>query len=77
MRKCLAVGIVREAGVQQFLGIIQIGASGLKVLYRMYRQSRGEAQLPERQTRNPLPGLTYNPGGVPAVNVVTIAIVGL
>ena len=53
-----------------------IGSSGLRMMYEMYKQLQGKAQLPERQIKNPKYGLTHNMGGVPAENVVSIAIVG-
>jgi acetyl-CoA C-acetyltransferase len=54
-----------------------IGASGLRMMYEMYKQLQGKAQLPERQLKNPRFGLTHNLGGFPAQNVVSIFIVGL
>src|SRR4030043_2069853 len=54
-----------------------IGASGLRMVYEMYKQLQGKAQLPERQLKNPKLGLTHNMGGFPAMNVVSVAIVGL
>jgi acetyl-CoA C-acetyltransferase len=54
-----------------------IGASGLRMIYEMYKQLQGKAQLPERQIKNPRLGLTHNLGGFPAANIVSIAIVGL
>ena len=52
-----------------------IGASGLRMLYEMYKQLQGKAE--ERQIKNPKIGLTHNLGGFPQMNVVSIAIVGL
>jgi len=54
-----------------------IGASGLRMIYEMYKQLQGKAQLPERQIKNPKLGLTHNMGGFPAMNIVSVAIVGL
>ena len=54
-----------------------IGASGLRMLYEMYKQLQGKAQLPERQLKNPKLGLTHNLGGFPPMNIVSIAIIGL
>jgi len=51
-----------------------IGASGLRMLYEMYLQFQGRAG--ERQISNPRFGLTHNLGGVPFMNVCSIAIVG-
>ena len=51
-----------------------IGASGLRMLYEMYLQLHGRAG--ERQIENPRFGLTHNLGGVPFMNVCSIAIVG-
>jgi acetyl-CoA C-acetyltransferase len=54
-----------------------IGASGLRMMYEMYKQLQGKAELPERQLNNPKLGLTHNMGGFPAMNIVSVAIVGL
>lgn len=51
-----------------------IGASGLRMLYEMYLQFHGRAG--DRQIENPQYGLTHNLGGVPFMNVCSIAIVG-
>lgn len=51
-----------------------IGASGLRMLYEMYLQLHGRAD--ERQIENPVYGLTHNLGGVPFMNVCSIAIIG-
>jgi acetyl-CoA C-acetyltransferase len=51
-----------------------IGASGLRMLYEMYLQLHGRAG--ERQLADPRYGLTQNLGGVPFMNVCSIAIVG-
>jgi acetyl-CoA C-acetyltransferase len=54
-----------------------IGASGLRMMYEMYKQLQGKAQLPERQLKNPKFGLTHNLGGYPSMNVNSLFIVGL
>ncbi len=51
-----------------------IGASGLRMLYEMYLQLQGRAG--ERQLDNPRYGLTHNLGGIPQMNICSIAIVG-
>ncbi|NQT47503.1 MAG: acetyl-CoA acetyltransferase [Chloroflexi bacterium] len=51
-----------------------IGASGLRMMYEMYKQLQGKAG--PRQVKNPKFGLTHNLGGVPPRNVVSINIVG-
>ena len=52
-----------------------IGASGLRMMYEMYKQLQGKAD--QRQIKDPKFGLTHNMGGVPAVNVVSVFVVGL
>lgn len=52
-----------------------IGASGLRMVYEMYKQLQGKAE--QRQIKNPKFGLTHNMGGFPPMNIVSIAIVGL
>ena len=51
-----------------------IGASGLRMMYEMYKQLQGKAG--PRQVKNPKFGLTHNLGGVPPRNIVSINIVG-
>jgi acetyl-CoA C-acetyltransferase len=51
-----------------------IGASGLRMLYEMYLQLHGRAG--DRQIEDPRHGLTHNLGGVPFMNVCSIAIIG-
>ncbi|WP_367401263.1 acetyl-CoA acetyltransferase [Paraconexibacter antarcticus] len=51
-----------------------IGASGLRMLFEMWLQLRGEAG--ERQLENPRLGLTQNLGGQPGACVSFISIVG-
>ncbi|HUU40112.1 MAG TPA: acetyl-CoA acetyltransferase [Desulfatiglandales bacterium] len=52
-----------------------IGASGLRMLYEMYKQFQGKAG--ERQIRDPRVGLTHNLGGFPQMSVVSVVIVGM
>ena len=52
-----------------------IAASGLKMLYEMYKQLQGKAG--ERQIKDPAIGLTHNLGGLPQMNVASVVIVGL
>jgi acetyl-CoA C-acetyltransferase len=52
-----------------------IGASGLRMLYEMYKQLQGKAG--ERQIKDPKIGLTHNLGGFPQMNVISIVVVGL
>ncbi len=52
-----------------------IGASGLRMMYEMYKQLQGKAG--DRQIDNPSIGLTHNMGGFPAMNLISIAIAGL
>ncbi len=52
-----------------------IGASGLRMMYEMYKQLQGKAG--PRQVKDPKFGLTHNLGGVPSVNVASVIIVGL
>ncbi|MFC1847980.1 acetyl-CoA acetyltransferase [Chloroflexota bacterium] len=52
-----------------------VGASGLRMVYEMYKQLQGKAG--DRQINDPKFGLTHNLGGVPSVNVASVIIVGL
>ena len=52
-----------------------VGASGLRMVYEMYKQLQGKAG--DRQIKDPKYGLTHNMGGIPAVNIVSTIIVGL
>ena len=52
-----------------------IGASGLRMMYEMYKQLQGKAD--RRQIKNPRLGLTHNMGGRPPGAVVSCTIVGL
>ena len=51
-----------------------IGASGLRMMYEMYKQLQGKAD--KRQLKNPKLGLTHNMGGFPSMNIVSVCIVG-
>lgn len=51
-----------------------IGASGLRMLYEVYKQLQGKAD--KRQIKNPELGLTHNLGGVPAGPTISVIIVG-
>jgi len=51
-----------------------IGASGLRMMYEMWLQLRGEAG--PRQIKNPTLGLTHNLGGAPGRCVSFVSIVG-
>ena len=51
-----------------------IGASGLRMMYEMYKQLQGKAD--KRQLKDPKIGLTHNMGGFPSMNVVSVCIVG-
>ncbi len=52
-----------------------IGASGIRMIYEMYKQLQGKAD--QRQLKDPKLGLTHNLGGFPQGNVCSVAIVGL
>jgi acetyl-CoA C-acetyltransferase len=52
-----------------------IGASGLRMIYEMYKQLQGKAG--PRQIKNPKLGLTHNMGGFPILNIVGMCILGL
>jgi len=52
-----------------------IAASGLRMMYEMYKQLQGKAG--ERQIKDPKIGLTHNLGGFPQLNVISLVIVGL
>jgi len=51
-----------------------IAASGIRMLYEMYKQLQGKAD--KRQLKNPKYGLTHNLGGIPYRAVVSVTIVG-
>jgi len=52
-----------------------IGASGLRMVYEMYKQFQGKAG--PRQIKDPKFGLTHNMGGFPALNIVSVCVLGL
>jgi len=52
-----------------------IGASGLRMMYEMYKQLQGKAG--DRQISNPRLGLTHNMGGFPPMNLISMSIVGI
>ncbi len=52
-----------------------VGASGLRMVYEMYKQLQGKAG--PRQLKNPKLGLTHNLGGPPAGPVIFVGIYGL
>lgn len=52
-----------------------IGASGLRMMYEMFLQLRGEAG--PRQIKNPKIGMTHNLGGAPGRCVSFVSLVGL
>ena len=52
-----------------------IGASGLRMMYEMYKQLQGKAGA--RQIKNPKLGLTHNMGGIPGMIVASVTVVGL
>jgi acetyl-CoA C-acetyltransferase len=51
-----------------------IGASGIRMLYEMYKQLQGKAG--PRQVKNPRLGLTHNLGGKPFSSVCSVCILG-
>lgn len=51
-----------------------IGASGLRMIYEVYKQLQGKAG--PRQVKNPGLGLTHNLGGFPAFSIASITILG-
>jgi len=51
-----------------------IGASGLRMLYEMYKQLQGKAG--ERQVKDRRLGLTHNLGGFPTQSVASVCILG-
>jgi acetyl-CoA C-acetyltransferase len=52
-----------------------IGASGLRMMYEIYKQLQGKAG--PRQVKNPHLGLTHNLGGKPFSSICSVGIVGL
>ena len=53
-----------------------VGASGLRMLYEVYKQLQGKAERPARQLKNPELGLTHNLGGQPRESIASIVIAG-
>jgi acetyl-CoA C-acetyltransferase len=51
-----------------------IGATGLRMLYEVYKQLQGKAG--ERQVKDPRLGLTHNQGGEPGAATVSVLIAG-
>jgi len=51
-----------------------IGATGLRMLYEVYKQLQGKAD--KRQVKNPRLGLTHNQGGEPGSATVSVLIAG-
>jgi acetyl-CoA C-acetyltransferase len=51
-----------------------IGASGLRMMYEVYKQLQGNAG--DRQIKDPNIGLTHNMGGFPPMNIISVSIVG-
>ena len=51
-----------------------IAATGIRMIYEMYLQLQGRAD--KRQIKDPKLGLTMNLGGFPAMNLISISIVG-
>jgi acetyl-CoA C-acetyltransferase len=51
-----------------------IGASGLRMMYEIYKQLQGKAG--PRQIKNPTLGLTHNLGGTPGSATISVLIVG-
>jgi len=51
-----------------------IGATGLRMLYEVYKQLQGKADA--RQVKNPRLGLTHNQGGEPGAATVSVLIAG-
>jgi acetyl-CoA C-acetyltransferase len=47
------------------------GASGLRMVYEIYKQIQGKADKPSRQIKNVSIGLTHNVGGVPETGGVS------
>jgi acetyl-CoA C-acetyltransferase len=52
-----------------------IGASGLRMIYEVYKQLQGKAG--PRQIKDPRLGLTHNLGGIPPRSIVSVAVFGL
>ncbi|MDP3064142.1 MAG: acetyl-CoA acetyltransferase [Chloroflexota bacterium] len=54
-----------------------IGASGIRMMYEVYKQLQGKAQNPSRQLKKPELGLTHNLGGFPLYFICSCIIAGL
>ncbi len=52
-----------------------IGASGLRMIYEIYRQLQGKAD--KRQIEDPRVGLTHNLGGFPPLSVAAVCMFGI
>ena len=52
-----------------------IGASGLRMVYEVYKQCQGKAG--PRQIKNVKLGVTHNLGGFPLMNICSVLIAGL
>jgi acetyl-CoA C-acetyltransferase len=53
-----------------------IGATGLRMIYEIYRQIQGRAELRQRQLKDVSIGLTHNIGGGPGAGVCAVGIFG-
>jgi len=53
-----------------------VGASGLRMMYEVYKQLQGKAESPARQLKNLELGLTHNLGGQPRESIVSVIIAG-
>lgn len=53
-----------------------IGATGLRMCYENYKQIQGKAQLPARQLKNPVQGLSMAQGGHPGMLLPGVMILG-
>jgi acetyl-CoA C-acetyltransferase len=51
-----------------------IGASGLRMVYEIYKQLQGKAE--QRQVKDPVLGLTHNLGGQPPLSICSVCILG-
>jgi acetyl-CoA C-acetyltransferase len=49
-----------------------VGASGLRMIYEVYKQLQGKADLPDRQLKSPRLGLAHTFGGPPQISAVAI-----
>ena len=54
-----------------------IGASGIRMIYEVYKQLQGKAEPEQRQIKRDVRiGLTHNHGGIPGSLVCSVAILG-